>query len=167
MLCERQCQEIEKKNHSWEKIFPKDTSDKAVLNRELDRVFKTSLENAYLTKFQTSYTNSFGTENGYLTGATTQAILDKYIAMYNANKEEYEIDSASFYKNVVDTSNRKNYVFYGYSEDIIEVHHILIKFANDSSEYENDDCIGSPPAFAIIMVFCTRLSAASKKLSSG
>lgn len=117
---------------------PKDTSDKAVLNRELDRVFKTSLENAYLTKFQTSYTNSFGTENGYLTGSTTQAILDKYIAMYNANKEEYEIDSASFYKNVVDTSNRKNYVFYGYSEDIIEVHHILIKFANDSSEYEKD-----------------------------
>ena len=117
---------------------PKDTSDKAVLNRELDRVFKTSLENAYLTKFQTSYTNSFGTENGYLTGATTQAILYKYIAMYNANKEEYEIDSASFYKNVVDTSNRKNYVFYGYSEDIIEVHHILIKFANDSSKYEKD-----------------------------
>lgn len=117
---------------------PKDTSDKAVLNRELDRVFKTSLENAYLAKFQTSYTNSFGTENGYLTGATTQAILNKYIAMYNANKEGYEIDSASFYKNVVDTSNRKNYVFYGYSEDIIEVHHILIKFANDSSKYEKD-----------------------------
>ena len=31
----------------------------------------------------------------------------------------------------------------------------------------NADCIGSPPAFAIIMVFCTRLSGASKKFSSG
>lgn len=125
-----------KENESYKKIS--DKSDKAVLNRELDRVFKTSLENAYLTKFQTTYTNSFGTKDGYLTGATTQAILDKYIAMYKANQEEYEIDSASFYSNLVDTSNRKNYVFYGYSEDIIEVHHILVKFANEEDKYQDD-----------------------------
>lgn len=117
---------------------PKDTTDKAVLNRELDRVFETALDNAYLTKFETSYTANYGSENGYLTGATTQAILNKYIAMYNANKEEYEIDSTSFYKNLVDSSNRQNYVFYGYTEDIIEVHHILIKFANEEDKYEDD-----------------------------
>lgn len=125
-----------RENESYKKL--KDTSDTAVLNRELDRVFKTSLENAYLTKFQNKYTETFGTEGGYLTGATTQAILNKYIAIYNANKEEYNIDHKSFYANVVNPSTRSNYVFYGYSEDIIEVQHILIKFANDESNYVDD-----------------------------
>ena len=65
-----------KENESYKKH--EDTSDDAVFKRELDRIFKTSLENAYLTKLQESYTATVGTEDGYLTGATTQKILDKY-----------------------------------------------------------------------------------------
>ncbi len=125
-----------KENESYKKYS--DTSDEAVFKRELDRIFETSLDNAYLTKFQNSYESSFGIENGYLTGATTQAILNKFVAMYNANKEEYNIDPTAFYANVVDSSKRKDYVFYGFSEDIIEVQHILVKFANEEDSYKDD-----------------------------
>ncbi len=116
----------------------KNKSDKAVFNRELDRVFKTSLENAYLSKLQNSYTRTFGTEDGYLTGATTQKIIDEYNAMYAANVEEFSIDPKTFYTNITGTSNRGDYVYYGTSEDIIEVQHILVKFANDESSFTSD-----------------------------
>lgn len=125
-----------KENESYKKH--EDKSEDAVLKRELDRIFKTSLENAYLTKLQESYSSTVGTENGYLTGATTQKILDKYTSMYNANKEEYAINPKGFYTNITNTSNRGNYVYFGESESIIEVQHILVKFANDESSYVND-----------------------------
>ncbi len=116
----------------------KDKSQKAILKREIDRVFKTSLENAYLTKLQNSYSATAGTQDGFLTAATTQKILDKYTAMYKANMEEYNIDPAAFYTNVTNTSTRNNYVYFGDSESIIEVQHILVKFANDESTYQDD-----------------------------
>jgi hypothetical protein len=116
----------------------KDTSAKAVFNRELERVFKTSLENAYLNKLQTSYTRTVGTEGGYLTGTTAQKIVDKYLAMYRANVEEYNIDPTTFYTNITGTSSRGDYVYFGESEAIIEVQHILVKFANDESSYTDD-----------------------------
>ncbi len=125
-----------KDNESYRKH--KDTSDKAVFERELDRIFKTSLENAYLTKLQNSYARTTGTNAGYLTGATTQKILDKYTSMYEANKEEYDIDPTAFYKNITDTSKRGNYVYFGESESIIEVQHILVKFAHEESSYVDD-----------------------------
>ena len=125
-----------KENESFKKHS--DTSKKAVFNRELDRIFKTSLENAYLQKLQNSYSRTAGTEDGYLTGAKTQAILDKYTAMYNANKEEYDINPTGFYENITNTSNRGNYVYFGESESIIEVQHILVKFAKEESSYVND-----------------------------
>ena len=125
-----------KDNESYKKHS--DTSDNAVFKRELDRIFKTSLENAYLTKLQESYARTVGTQAGYLTGATVQKILDKYTAMYKANQEEYAINPKDFYKNITNTSNRGNYVYFGESESIIEVQHILVKFANDESSYTND-----------------------------
>jgi hypothetical protein len=58
--------------------------------------------------------------------------------MYNANKEEYDIDPKGFYNNVVNSSNRGNYVYFGNSEEIIEVQHILVKFANSEEEFTED-----------------------------
>lgn len=115
-------------------------TEQQLLDAELKRVFEINLDNAYLTKFQESYENNYGYDkDGYLTTTNVQKILDKYISIYNANVEEYNLTPDSYYDNVTSTENRKNYLYYGSGERILEVQHILIKFDSDAiSEIEND-----------------------------
>ena len=124
-----------------------DTSDSATFTRELEKVYKTNLENAKLQKFENIYTSTYGmafdSETGfyYLTDDTLQSVLTKYTSIYESNKELYDmaynkessinknsgslsVDTEglenhlnSFYKTLTTTSSRENYVYYGTAND--------------------------------------------------
>ena len=142
-----------------------DTSDTAVFKREIDRVYKTNLENAKLEKFESIYTNNFGLdfyeEDGkyvyYINDTTLQKVVDKYTSIYSSNKELYnmtygnnnivnlESDLNTFYKTLTNTSSRENYFYYGEpadDEQLLTCLHILVKFTSEQeskiSEHESD-----------------------------
>lgn len=143
-----------------------DTSDKAVFNREIDRAYKTNLENAKLEKFENIYKNNFGLdyyEDGegkfvyYINDVTLQKVAEKYTSIYSSNRELYnmtysknnvanlESDLNSFYKTLTNTSSRENYFYYGEpadDEQLLTCLHILVKFTKEQenliSEHEKD-----------------------------
>lgn len=104
-----------------------------LINRELDRIFKVNLDNAYLSKFQRVYEDNYGYgADGYLTQDVIAQIIKKYTQMYNANVEEYNVTSDGFYNNVIATDKGSKYVYFGQSEAVLEVQHILVKFDEDA-----------------------------------
>ncbi len=111
-----------------------------LLQKELKRVFEVNLDNAYLTKFQTTYENNYGyDEEGKLTQQTIQNIINYYTRVYNANVEEFNVTEAGFFGNVTSTTNRKNYFYYGEGEKVLEVQHILVKFDEDKIKAIQED----------------------------
>lgn len=140
-----------------------DTSDNATFKREIDRLYKTNLENAILTKFQKIYTDSFGLdydkENGvyYVNDTTLQSIVSKYQSTYSSNKALYDLSYVNnnadtrddelnlFYNTVTNSSSRPEYFYYGQptdSEKLLTCMHILVKIeesqTNQIKEYEED-----------------------------
>jgi hypothetical protein len=74
----------------------------------------------------------------------TQKILKKYQTMYNANVEEYNITKDGFYTNVTSTDKAANYVYFGETEAVLEVQHILIKFDEDQITKIKDSAYLTP-----------------------
>lgn len=138
-----------------------DMSDTAVFNRELDKTYKTNLENAKLKKFENIYTQNFGlepypdyVENGekvdlyYVNDKTLQDIITKYQKTYNSNKELYNLSKANsnivteeeiknnYYNLVTNSSNREEYLYYGNpqeDETLLTCIHILVKLSEEQS----------------------------------
>ncbi len=119
------------KNNEASKTF-EDRSNEAVFKRELERVYKINFENKYLKKFEETYTNSFGFDaNGELNADVKQSILNMYTEMYATNKEVYDISKATLAEQVINSSNRADYVYYGEDETFITCMHILVKLSDD------------------------------------
>ena len=108
-----------------------DMSEDAVFTRELNRVFKINLENAYLTKFQNNYTNNYSfDENGNLTLNAANDILNYYKQIYNGNVAAAAANPSGM-SGAVEASNALgNYFYYGNSENYFTVTHILINFSD-------------------------------------
>lgn len=140
-----------------------EASDTVTFNREIDRIYKTNLENAILTKFQKIYTDSFGLDydsvNGvyYVNSKTLQDIVNKYQSTYSSNKALYDLSYPSnnadtrndelnlFYNTVTNSSSRPEYFYYGNptdNEKLLTCMHILVKIeesqTNKIKEYEED-----------------------------
>lgn len=139
-----------------------DMSDSAVLHRELDKTYKTNIENAKLKKYEEIYTQNYGLEfypdyeeNGekiglyYVNDKTLQDIITEYAKTYNSNKELYNLSKANsniltedeiknnYYSLVTNTSNRENYLYYGNpqeDETLLTCIHILVKLSEDQTK---------------------------------
>lgn len=138
----------------------KDTSDTATFNREIDRVYKTNLENAKLKKFENTYKDNYGfdyftvSNDGqeevyyYVNDVTLQKIVDKYNSIYQSNKELYDLTYNNditdlderlntFYKTLTNSTERENYFYYGSpadDEELITCMHILVKLTQDQED---------------------------------
>jgi len=143
-----------------------DTSDKATFNRELEKIYKTNIENAKLQKFEDIFKDNFGLDYDkdndvyYVNNKTLLDIIEKYSSIYNSNKELYNLsytnniynlDESSqneFYNTVTNSSSRENYYFYGSPTDdetLLTCVHILVKFTetqkNNIENYKNDPLV--------------------------
>lgn len=133
----------------------KDKSDIDILNNEIDKIYKTNLENAKLQKYQNLYTSTFGVDFDsnsnayYLNDSTLSTMLEKYKEIYSANKQFYNLTKNSkaeknpFYSNLTNSSTRQNYLYYGEGEEeLITCLHILVKFSEDQTtkikDYQED-----------------------------
>ncbi len=135
-----------------------DMTTKAVFEREVDRLMTSNITSRKLTKFQEFVENRNGFEtiehdNGTryaMTDEMLQKVVDKYKEVYKSNyrayslaKESYDKSTATDKKNsylssLASTSNRGNYVYYGDSEKMITVTHILIKLTSDEIDQIED-----------------------------
>lgn len=133
-----------------------DNSDTAVFRRQIDKVYKTNLENAKLQKFQDVVKNSYGLEydaaktSYYVNENTLTQMLEKYTSTYNANKEVYlnakNMNSNYYFNTLSSSSNRNKYFYYGEGEEeLLTCIHILVKLSDDQlakiKEYEEDPYI--------------------------
>ncbi len=126
----------------------KDMSDDEVFKRELQRIFDAVVDSVRVTKFQSTVV--YGCEYDeqlnryYLTDVTLQSMVNKYVELYEKNYEDYQNNSQDFYKSIANSSNAKDYVFYGDSskETFITVSHILVKLSDEQiaqiESIEND-----------------------------
>ena len=143
----------------------KDTTSDATFKREIDKVYKTNLENKKITKFEEIYKSRFGAEdytkttdeNGnaidpkivyYLNNETLKNVATQYNQMYASNKEQYNTNKELFYKSLTNSSTRENYLYYGEPTDdekLLTCMHVLIKFSDAQTskieEIKNDQFI--------------------------
>lgn len=121
-----------------------DMSDSAVFTRQMTKMFESNLDAQKIAKFQDVETVSNGlyfddTLKSYVVSESTlKKIVDSYSDKFKANIASYDSISnkTSYYKNLVNTSNRDNYVYFGNSseETLITCTHILIKLSEDQTK---------------------------------
>lgn len=123
-----------------------DMTDTAVFEREMTRLFESNYKSQKITKFQELYEtsngytydstiqNEDGTTGGYVvSSARLQKIVDVYKERYAENVATLNNSNTQFYSDLIGTTNRKNYVYYGSTSDetLITCIHILVKLSDD------------------------------------
>ena len=130
-----------------------DSNDNAVFKRQIDKIYKTNLENAKLQKFQNAVKNSYGLEydsnkeSYFVNSDTLNKMIEKYSSVFASNKELYNeaknINSNYYFNQITNSSNRNKYFYFGNGEEeLLTCIHILVKFSDEQlntiKEYEND-----------------------------
>ena len=121
-----------------------DLSDSAVLSRQITKIFDSNLDAQKITKFQEIETLSNGTyyddaiKSYVVNDSIKQKIVDSFSAKFKANVDLYNnySDKSNYYKNLVNTSNRDKYVYFGNAneETLITCTHILVKLSTDQTD---------------------------------
>lgn len=114
-----------------------DMSDTAVFGREVKRLFDAVLKSTKQTKYQNETVLSANftydaTIGRYILNDTTLGkMVDYYKEIYESNYNFHAQAQTQFYKDVTNTSNRGNYVYFGNKseETLITCSHILIKLS--------------------------------------
>ena len=114
-----------------------DMSDTAVFGREVKRLFDAVLKSTKQTKYQNETVLSANftydaTIGRYILNDTTLGkMVDYYKETYESNYNFHAQAQTQFYKDVTNTSNRGNYVYFGNKseETLITCSHILIKLS--------------------------------------
>ncbi|MBQ3048130.1 MAG: hypothetical protein IJD48_03860 [Clostridia bacterium] len=131
-------------------------TEEAVFKRFIDKIYKSNLENAKLSKFEQLYKDTFGVDYNdvagqyYVNSTTLGQMLEKYKSIYDSNKSFYDltrnISSTSdlFYSQVSNSSARDKFVYYGEGdEELLTCLHVLVKFDEKSQTEKikqiNDD----------------------------
>lgn len=114
-----------------------DMSDTAVFGREVKRLFDAVIKSTKQTKYQNETVLSANftydaTIGRYILNDTTLGkMVDYYKETYESNYNFHAQAQTQFYKDVTNTSNRGNYVYFGNKseETLITCSHILIKLS--------------------------------------
>ncbi len=93
--------------------------------REVDRIYKIYYDNQILTVYQTQFENSVAID--------AQMVQQKFLELYNAGQESYNLDNSNYKTTMQSTSttayfNPKNEV-----NNWFEVYHLLIGFSDDQT----------------------------------
>jgi len=145
-----------------------DKTEDAVFKRFIDKLYKSNLENAKLSKYEQLYKDTFGVdfnkETGkfYVNSTTLEQMLEKYKNIYDSNKSFYDLTrpfastSDPFYSQIANSSTRGNFVYYGEGEEeLLTCLHILVKFdentqTNKIKEVEEDNNVPASDKQAVI-----------------
>jgi hypothetical protein len=120
-----------------------DMSDKAVVTRQIEKIFKSNLDSQKITKFQEAVKDNGmleKTANGEYTvkDSTLAKIVEKYKEKYQSNMKLYNSFSNkdNYYALLSNTSNRDSFVYYGKQseETMITCTHILIKLSETQED---------------------------------
>ena len=114
-----------------------DMSDTAVFGREVKRLFDAVLKSTKQTKYQNetvlsaNFTYDATIDRYILNDTTLGKMVDYYKETYESNYNFHAQAQTQFYKDVTNTSNRGNYVYFGNKseETLITCSHILIKLS--------------------------------------
>ena len=114
-----------------------DMSDTAVFGREVKRLFDAVLKSTKQTKYQNetvlsaNFTYDATIDRYILNDTTLGKMVDYYKETYESNYNFHAQAQTQFYKDVTNSSNRGNYVYFGNKseETLITCSHILIKLS--------------------------------------
>lgn len=101
------------------------TDDKEVFLREVDRLYKIYYENKVLSTSQELY------EKDVL--VTTEMVQQKFLELYNLQKETCELSSDKYKTNMQSTSTTSYYNPAGQADNWFEVYHLLIGYSDEQS----------------------------------
>lgn len=93
--------------------------------REVDRIYKIYYDNQILTTYQTQYENTMVME--------TQMVKEKFLELYNAQKESYNMDNSKYKTNMQSTSTTAYFNPASEVENWFEVYHLLIGFSEEQT----------------------------------
>ena len=94
-----------------------------VFLREVQRIYNIYYQNAILTQFQNNYTKTLA--------VTEDDVVNKFLELYNAQKEQFTINPAAF-DSMIPTKGEG--VYYVANPNYFKVNHILVKFNDDQTD---------------------------------
>ncbi len=93
--------------------------------REVDRIYKIYYDNQILTVYQTQFENSVAID--------TQMVQQKFLELYNAGQESYNLDSSNYKTTMQSTSTTAYFNPKSEVNNWFEVYHLLIGFSDDQT----------------------------------